>query len=121
MSDLILYTVGMVLGYIVLTACYYANVFHGRDLKFMSSSLFDSTGETYNQTIVIDSNYHLNETALADYGLPRYTTTYAISQLSYNISLGSAVTYILLWNWTELRRGKSHSTMSICTVTDRAF
>ncbi|KII95301.1 hypothetical protein PLICRDRAFT_34142 [Plicaturopsis crispa FD-325 SS-3] len=95
---------GMVLGYIVLTACYYANVFHGRDLKFMSSSLFDSTGKTYNQTIVIDSNYHLNETALADYGLPRYTTTYAISQLSYNISLGSAVTYILLWNWTELRR-----------------
>ncbi|SJL04672.1 related to OPT1-high-affinity glutathione transporter [Armillaria ostoyae] len=95
--------IGMLLGYIVLTASYYSNVFNGRDILWMSTSLFGKDGETYNQEAVIDSNYHLNTTAIAEVGLPRYTTTYAISQLCYNLSLGSAVTYVLLWHWRELK------------------
>ncbi|KAF8919170.1 OPT oligopeptide transporter protein-domain-containing protein [Mucidula mucida] len=96
-------TVGMALGYIVLTASYYTNVFNGRNLKWMSSSLFGEDGDTYDQTAVIDSNFHLNQTALAEVGLPRYTTTYAISQLCYNLSLGSAITYVFLWHWKDLK------------------
>ncbi len=93
----------MALGYIVLTASYYTNVFNGRNLKWMSSSLFGEDGDTYDQTAVIDSNFHLNQTALAEVGLPRYTTTYAISQLCYNLSLGSAITYVFLWHWKDLK------------------
>ncbi|KAK0210275.1 OPT oligopeptide transporter protein-domain-containing protein [Desarmillaria ectypa] len=95
--------IGMLLGYIVLTASYYSNVFNGRDILWMSTSLFGKDGEIYDQNAVIDSNYHLNTTAIAEVGLPRYTATYAISQLCYNLSLGSAVTYVLLWHWRELR------------------
>ncbi|PBK87532.1 OPT oligopeptide transporter [Armillaria gallica] len=95
--------IGMLFGYIVLTASYYSNVFNGRDILWMSTSLFGKDGETYDQEAVIDSNYHLNTTAIAEVGLPRYTTTYAISQLCYNLSLGSAVTYVLLWHWQELK------------------
>ncbi|KAJ7884544.1 OPT oligopeptide transporter [Mycena olivaceomarginata] len=84
--------VGMWLGYIVLTTCYYSNVFNGRDLPFMSTSLFSETGDTYNQSEVITT-----------VGLLRYSTTYAISQLCYNLSLGAAVTYLFLWHWPELR------------------
>ncbi|KAJ6508507.1 OPT oligopeptide transporter [Mycena sanguinolenta] len=95
--------IGMGLGYIVLTSCYYANVFNGRDLPFMSTSLFGQDGDTYNQTQVITGDYKLNATALETVGLPRYTATYAISQLCYNLSLGAAVTYLFLWHWPELR------------------
>ncbi|KAJ7822327.1 OPT oligopeptide transporter protein-domain-containing protein [Mycena olivaceomarginata] len=84
--------VGMWLGYIVLTTCYYSNVFNSRDLPFMSTSLFSETGDTYNQSEVITT-----------VGLPRYSTTYAISRLCYNLSLGAAVTYLFLWRWPELR------------------
>lgn len=101
---------GMILGYIILTSCYYANVFQGRDLKFMSTSLFSrQTTEVYDQSAVITSEYTLDRDALETVGLPRYTTTYAISQLSYNLSLGSAITYILLWHWKELKDGQSLS------------
>ncbi|KAJ7796192.1 OPT superfamily oligopeptide transporter [Mycena olivaceomarginata] len=95
--------IGMWLGYIVLTICYYSNVFNGRDLPFMSTSLFSETGDTYNQSEVITVDYKLNATALETVGLPRYSTTYAISQLCYNLSLGAAVTYLFLWHWPELR------------------
>lgn len=97
----------MGLGYIVLTAAYYSNVFNGRDIPFMSTSLFGTDGQAYNQSAVIDSNYRVNQEALDTIGLPRYTTTYAISQLCYNLSLGSAFTYIVIWHWPELKTGAS--------------
>lgn len=71
----------------------------------MSNALFGSDGSTYNQSAVITPDYKLNQTALEEIGLPRYTTTYAISQLAYNLSLGAAVTYIFLWHWKELKTG----------------
>ncbi|KAK7435512.1 hypothetical protein VKT23_019634 [Stygiomarasmius scandens] len=95
---------GMVLGYIVLTTCYYSNIFGGRDLKWMSTSLFSTNGSTYDQTAVLTADYRLNQTAVAEVGLPRYTTTYAISQLAYNMSLGAAVTSLFLWHWPELKK-----------------
>ncbi|KAF8814983.1 OPT superfamily oligopeptide transporter [Phlegmacium glaucopus] len=95
--------IGMGLGYIVLTAAYYGNVFNGKDLTFMSTSLFDRDGNTYNQTAVINSDYQPNSDALATIGLPRFTTTYAVSQLCYNLSLGAAFTSLALWHWPEMR------------------
>lgn len=73
----------------------------------MSTSLFGLDGNSYNQTAVIDANYRLNPDALETIGLPRYTTTYALSQLCYNLSLGAAFTYMLLWHWPELSKGTS--------------
>ncbi|KAJ7625378.1 OPT oligopeptide transporter protein-domain-containing protein [Mycena polygramma] len=95
--------IGMWLGYVILTSCYYSNVFNGRNLPFMSTSLFSADGDSYNQSAVITADYKLNATALETAGLPRYSTTYAISQLCYNLSLGAAVTYLFLWHWPELR------------------
>ncbi|KAJ3784083.1 OPT oligopeptide transporter [Lentinula aff. detonsa] len=96
--------IGLGIGYIVLTACYYSNVFNGRDLIWMSTSLFGTNGSIYDQDAVITSDYRLNETALESVGLPRYTTTFAVSQLCYNLSIGAAVTTLLLWHWPELTK-----------------
>ncbi|RPD65255.1 OPT oligopeptide transporter [Lentinus tigrinus ALCF2SS1-7] len=95
---------GMVLGYIVLTACYYTNVFNGRDILWMSTALFNDEGGSYNQTAILTPQNTLNSSALTTVGLPRYTTTYAISQMCYNFSLGAAIVHVLLWHWPELRR-----------------
>ncbi|KAI0305716.1 OPT oligopeptide transporter [Multifurca ochricompacta] len=94
--------IGMALGYIVLTSCYYGDVFGGRDLAFMSTSLFGNDGNVYNQTAILTPDSKLDPTQLAEVGLPRYTTTYAISQLAFNCSLGAAIVHILIWNWREL-------------------
>lgn len=102
----------MAIGYVLLTASYYTNVFHGRNLAFMSTSLFDLNGDTYNQTAVIDANHRLNPDALETIGLPRYTTTYALSQLCYNLALGAAFTSMVLWHWPELSSGMPVPTKS---------
>jgi hypothetical protein len=98
--------VGMAIGYALLTGSYYSGVFNGRDLKFMSTSLFGSDGESYNQTAILTPENRLNSTALELIGLPRYTTTFAISQLCYNLSLGATIMHIALYNWKDLKKGK---------------
>lgn len=57
----------------------------------------------HNQNATYIPNNPLDPAKLAVYGAPRYTTTYAISQLAYNLSLGAAIVHVLIWNWRELR------------------
>jgi hypothetical protein len=95
----------MALGYIILTACYYNNFFNGRGLLFMSTSLFGQNGSVYDQSAVLTPDNRLNETAVAEVGLPRYTTTYALSQIAYNLSVGAAIVHVFLFNWDELKTG----------------
>lgn len=83
----------------------------------MSTSLFGKDGETYNQTAILDSNYRLDRTKLDEIGLPRYTTTYAISQLCYNMSLGAAVVSVSLWHWEDLKRGNNNE-FSLDSIAD---
>jgi hypothetical protein len=97
----------MVLGYIVLTTIYYSNTFSGRDIVFMSTDLFGQDGNSYNQSAILTPDYKVDPSKLPEVGLPRYSATYATSQLCYNLCLGATVVHMLLWHWKELRNGRS--------------
>lgn len=113
----------MAIGYIVLTAAYYCNSFNGRDLVFMSTSLFGKDGSVYNQSAILTPDFQLDPAKLGEVGSPRtlgsvffekslltlcslgYTTTYTVSQLAYNICLGATITHVFIWHWKELKSG----------------
>ncbi|KAI0746554.1 OPT oligopeptide transporter [Daedaleopsis nitida] len=96
--------IGIALGYIVLTTSYYNNVFGGRDILWMSQALFGQDGKSYNQSAILTPENTLDQSKFESVGLPRYTTTYAISQMCYNFSLGAAIVHVFLWHWPELRQ-----------------
>ncbi len=96
----------MGIGYFALTLAYYRNSFGARDLVFMSTSLFGLDGNTYDQSAILTPENTLDPQKLQQVGLPRYTATYAVSQLCYNLSLGAALVHVLLWNWKELKAGE---------------
>lgn len=102
--------VGMAIGYLVLTLAYYKNAFQARDLVFMSTSLFGLDGNTYNQSAILTPELTLDPTKLEQVGLPRFTTTYTISQICYNLSLGAAIVHVALWHWSDLKTGGSPNT-----------
>lgn len=70
-----------------------------------SSATYFDAGKQYNQSAILTPDNKLDKSKLAEIGLPRYTTTYATSQLCYNVSLGAAITHLLVWHWPELKRG----------------
>jgi len=94
---------GMAIGYLALTLAYYHNSFNARDLVFMSTSLFGLDGNIYNQSAILTPQNTLNASALESVGLPRFTASYAVSQLCYNLSLGAAVVHVGLWHWKDLK------------------
>ncbi|OSD07818.1 OPT oligopeptide transporter [Trametes coccinea BRFM310] len=97
-------TLGMAIGYLTLTLAYYNNAFNGRNLLWMSTSLFNSEGGSYNQTAILTPQHTVDHSKLESVGLPRYTTTYVISQMCYNFSLGAAIVHVFLWHWPDLKR-----------------
>jgi hypothetical protein len=107
----------MAIGYLVLTLAYYKNSFNARDLVFMSTALFDSNGNSYNQSAILTPENSLDKSKLAEIGLPRFTATYTVSQMCYNFSLGAALVHVLLWHWKELKAGE-YLGLRICSVVE---
>lgn len=69
----------------------------------------------YNQSQILDENYNVDPTLLAEYGLPWYSTTFVMYILVGNLSMTAAITHVGLYHgkaiWAtikSLRKGKMH-------------
>ncbi|KDE06992.1 hypothetical protein MVLG_02728 [Microbotryum lychnidis-dioicae p1A1 Lamole] len=88
---------GVVLAAIVSIAGYYGNVWNVRKLPLMGQTLFHEDGRLYNQSLILDSHYRLNQTALAIQGLPSFTWTRAVMSIGVNLSISASIMHVILW------------------------
>lgn len=61
---------------------YFTDTLDAYNFPPMSSNTFDSTGNRYNITAVLTPEYTLNQTAMDDYSIPRWSTSYASKSFS---------------------------------------
>lgn len=93
-------------------------------------------GTEYNQTLILNDDYTLNEEKLAVQGLPWFAATQTVTKIGSSLSFGAtsaflcfldthsaytdryAVTHIALWNgkqlWDAIKRGRANG------IQDRA-
>jgi hypothetical protein len=95
---------------ILFMGIYYANVWNSQNLPFLSQLLFygDSNSTSYsiyNQSLILNSDFTVNGTALAEQGIPWLTGTYAASILTNNLGITATITHMLLWNYNDLKAG----------------
>jgi hypothetical protein len=64
----------------------------------LSQLLFYENGSLYDQTLILNSNYEVDPTLLAEQGVPYYSSTWVVYLLSQNLGLGATFTHLLLWN-----------------------
>jgi len=57
----------------------------------------------YNQLLILNSNYEVDPTLLAEQGLPYHTGTWVVYLLGTNLALAATFTHLLLWNRDDLR------------------
>jgi hypothetical protein len=88
---------GLMLCMIVMCASYAGNAWKAQNFPFMAQDLFYENGSVYDQMSILDANYNLNRTALAEQGLPWYATTNAIYYMGQNMALGATFTHCALW------------------------
>lgn len=94
---LIPYFSGAILGAFILIALYQTNVWNAKAYPFMSSTLYTATGDAWDQNAVFDPQYRLNETGLAEQGLPRMAVSEAFSIMTTALGLGALIAHVLLF------------------------
>lgn len=65
--------------------------------------MFYENGTVYDQLLILNSNYEVDPTLLAEQGLPYYSGTWVVYLLATNLGLAATFTHLLLWNRDDLR------------------
>ncbi|XPT03472.1 hypothetical protein M3J09_012564 [Ascochyta lentis] len=103
-------TAGLIVCFFVMIAIYYGNAWNSRSLPFMSTRLLTQDGGKYPSTSVF-VNGVLDKSALAKYGLPRLTGTFAYAMFMANAAIGALIAHVVLfWGGDIVRTFKSAKT-----------
>ncbi|KAG1803724.1 OPT oligopeptide transporter protein-domain-containing protein [Suillus plorans] len=94
--------IGYILCTVVFVAVFYNNIWESRNLPFLAQLLFYENGTVYDQTLIMNSNYEVDPTLVAEQGLPFYAGTWIVNLLSTNLALAATFTHLLLWNRDDL-------------------
>ncbi|KAK0118425.1 hypothetical protein ONS95_012712 [Cadophora gregata] len=82
--------------FIAMLAIYYGNAFGSKKLPFMSTRLLTQEGKTYPTAKVFVGGV-LDKEALATYGIPRLTGTFAYAMFMANAAIGAMIAHVVLF------------------------
>ncbi|KAH7028129.1 OPT oligopeptide transporter [Microdochium trichocladiopsis] len=98
---------GLFVCFIVMLAVYYGNAWNAQSQPFMSTRMRTEDGKSYPLTKVF-TNGILDHDALAKYGLPRLTGTFAYGLFMANAAIGALAAHcVLFWGGDVKRAYKS--------------
>ncbi|OSS54159.1 hypothetical protein B5807_01345 [Epicoccum nigrum] len=89
-------TAGLVVCMFVMLGIYYGNAWNAKSLPFMNTRLLTQDGGKYPAAKVF-VNGVLDKSALAKYGLPRLTGTFAYAMFMANAAIGALIAHIVLF------------------------
>ncbi|KAF1934879.1 OPT superfamily oligopeptide transporter [Clathrospora elynae] len=100
-------TAGLIVCFFVMLSIYYGNAWDSKSLPFMSTRLLTQDGKKYPSAKVF-VNGILDKSALAEYGLPRLTGTFAYAMFMANAAIGALIAHIILfWGGDTVRAFKA--------------
>lgn len=79
-----------------------------QNFPFLSQSLFNATSTftnytIYDQSLILKSDFTIDESKLAVEGIPYLTGTYIAYLITSNAGLTATLVHMLLWNWNDLK------------------
>uniref|UniRef100_A0A5B6ZJY7 Putative oligopeptide transporter 7 n=1 Tax=Davidia involucrata TaxID=16924 RepID=A0A5B6ZJY7_DAVIN len=105
--------------YVLTPLCYWLDVYKAKTFPIFSDDLFTSTGQIYNISSIIDSNFHLDIAAYEREG-PLYISTFFA--MTYGVgfaALTATVVHVLLFHgreiWEQSKSSFQQKTMDIHT------
>ncbi|KAK4365541.1 hypothetical protein RND71_016899 [Anisodus tanguticus] len=88
--------------YVLTPICYWLDVFKAKTFPIFSSGLFTSTGQVYNISSIIDSNFHLDIAAYERQGHLYLSTFFVITYGVGFAALSATVMHVLLFHGREI-------------------
>ncbi|GAA5995294.1 hypothetical protein JCM5350_002071 [Sporobolomyces pararoseus] len=94
--------IGIGLCCIIFCGMYATSAWNAAQFPFLSQDLFYANGTQYDQNTILNPDWSLNETALAEQGIPWYAASNAIYYLGCNLSIGATLTHVGIWYWRPI-------------------
>ncbi|GJR27096.1 oligopeptide transporter 7 [Tanacetum coccineum] len=88
--------------YVITPLAYWFNIYKAKNFPFFSSNLFTESGQEYNITAIIDSNFHFDNAAYEQEG-PLYLSTFFA--MTYGVgfaALSAMVVHVFLFHGSEI-------------------
>jgi hypothetical protein len=91
---------------------YYANTWNAQDFPFLAQALFNVTSnstyyKSYAQTEVLNANFEIDPTLLAQQGTPWLTASYVGYLITTNMGFTATFVHMPLWNFNDIKAGWS--------------
>lgn len=83
-------------------------MWESQKFPFLSQSLFNATSTAsnysiYDQSLILNDKFEIDESKLAAEGIPYLTGTYIAYLITSNAGLTATLVHMLLWNWDDLK------------------
>ncbi|KAH9311294.1 hypothetical protein KI387_026329, partial [Taxus chinensis] len=88
--------------YVMTPLTYWLNVFDAKTFPIFSEDLFTSSGQEYNISKIIDSNFHLDLKAYEEYGTLHLSTFFAMTYGVGFAALTATIVHVLLFHGKEI-------------------
>ncbi|PYH75125.1 OPT family oligopeptide transporter [Aspergillus vadensis CBS 113365] len=95
--------IGIAFCFIIMVAIYYGNGWNARSLPFMSTELLMANGTSYPVSSVFPDGV-LDKSALATYGIPRLTGTFAYAMFMANAAIGALIMHCIIFWGGDIKR-----------------
>ncbi|KAJ5933586.1 OPT peptide transporter Mtd1 [Penicillium verhagenii] len=89
--------IGYLIWYPAMLGLYYSNIWNAKDFPFMSTSLFSSNGTTFSTTSILNSQGIIDDTKLAETGLPHLTSSTVWGYFAQNLAIGALISHVLIF------------------------
>ncbi|CEH14454.1 peptide transporter mtd1 [Ceraceosorus bombacis] len=105
--------IGLALMWLIMPLLYYRNAFGSRaaQLPMLGTSLYAEDGSKYNLTAVFGHSLTINNTALAEQGLPVLTSSTLWGYISANLAVAALISHVLLFYggdmWKALKQARA--------------
>ncbi|ESK86285.1 oligopeptide transporter [Moniliophthora roreri MCA 2997] len=98
---------GVMICIISFCAVYARNVWQSQNFPWLSQELFYENGSAYDQLAILDDNFRLDESKLAEQGLPWFAGSNVLYKIGANLAIGATFTHVVLWYGKEIKEAIS--------------
>ncbi|GAV82821.1 OPT domain-containing protein [Cephalotus follicularis] len=88
--------------YLMTPLCYWYNVYNAKNFPIYSNDLFQLNGQSYDILSIIDSKFHLDRKAYAQFGPVSLSTFFAMTYGLGFATLSATIVHVFLFNGSEL-------------------
>ncbi|KAE9400851.1 OPT oligopeptide transporter [Gymnopus androsaceus JB14] len=96
------WNIGIGFTYILMSAVYYGNVWHGLNFPFMSQDIFDINGNEYNQTAILTDN-KFDQAKYDQVGPAYFSSTNALYFITANLAMSATLVHVILFYGEQLK------------------